>query len=81
MLFEYESNKKIRLGNLMNYCHVSKISGKFGNPKKSKEQSLFERIFDSINQNPQAVISLISLAIGLVTLANSVMQFLIILHK
>ena len=81
MIFEYECKKKVRLGNLVNYCHMSKISGKFGNRKKSYEQSLFERIFDFINRNPQVVISLISLAIIIVTLANSIMQFLIIMYK
>lgn len=81
MLFEHEKTKKIRLGKLVDYYHSSKTSGKFGNPKKFNEPSPFERIFDFVNQHPQVAISLISLAIGLVTLANSIMQFLIILYK
>lgn len=81
MLFEYESKKKIQLGNLINYCHSSKVSGKFGNQRKQNEQSLIERIFDFINENSQVIVSLINLAIIIITLANSIMQFLIILYK
>ena len=81
MVFEYENKKKVRLGNFVNYYHCSKISGKFSNLKKSNEQPFLDRIFDFIRRNPQTAISLINLAIALMTLISQIIKFLIILYK